>query len=126
MPSDLSRHTPSPERQRNHARGHTAEYIAAAWLMAKGYRILVRRLSTPLGEVDIVAVRGRRVVFAEVKARRTFPDCEAAITPTLSTRVRRAAALWLGRNPRYQAHEQGYDLVFIVPRRLPRHITNGL
>lgn len=94
--------------------------------MAKGYRILARRLSTPLGEVDIVAVRGRRVVFVEVKARRTFPDCEAAITPTLSMRVRRAAVLWLGRNPRYQAHEQGYDLVFIVPRRLPRHITNGL
>lgn len=126
MSGDPTRHAPSPERQRRDARGRRAEYVAAAFLIAKGYRILARRLSTPLGEIDLVAARGKRIVFVEVKARQTFADCEAAITPTLIARVRRAALLWLGSNPRYQRHEQGYDLVFIVPWRLPRHIPNGL
>lgn len=99
---------------------------AAALLIAKGYRILARRLRTPLGEIDIVAVRGRRIAFVEVKARRTLADCEAAIAPSLGPRIRRAAALWLARNARYQNCEQGYDVVFVVPWRLPRHIPNGL
>ncbi len=99
---------------------------AAALLMAKGYRIVARRLKTQLGEIDLVAVRGRRIAFVEVKARPSGAACEAAITPALGPRVRRAASLWLARNARYQQHEQGYDLVFVVPWRLPRHIPNGL
>jgi putative endonuclease len=94
--------------------------------MAKGYRILARRTKTHVGEIDLIAVRGARVVFVEVKARRSIAECEAAITPALGERVRRAAVLWLGRHPRYQQHEQGYDLVFVCPWRLPLHILNAL
>ena len=39
--------------------GVSAESLAAAFLIAKGYRILARRFRTPYGEIDIVARRRR-------------------------------------------------------------------
>lgn len=125
-PSGPVSRPPSPERRRRYRQGHAAERIAALFLVAKGYRVLARRAKTHLGEIDLIAVRGRRIAFVEVKARRSVATCEAAITPLLGARVRRAASLWLGRHPRYQQHEQGYDLVFVVPWRLPLHILNAL
>lgn len=114
------------ERRRRYRLGLSAETIAAVWLTLRGWRVLARRHKTPLGEIDIVAVRGRRLAFIEVKRRRTIEDAEASITVRQRQRVRRAADLWLGRNQRYLDHEIGFDLVFLLPRRWPRHIENGL
>lgn len=47
----------SPERIAAFRTGISAESRAAAYLMAKGYRILAKRYRTPHGEIDIVARR---------------------------------------------------------------------
>ncbi|MFW5833612.1 MAG: YraN family protein, partial [Pseudomonadota bacterium] len=52
-------------------RGHDAEARAAWWLRLKGFRILACRYRTPVGEIDLVARRGRLLVFVEVKYRAT-------------------------------------------------------
>ncbi len=114
------------ERQNRYRRGYWAEYIAAAYLIAKGYRILARRFKTPAGEIDVIAIRGGRVAFIEVKHRATRGDCEAAVTPRLRQRVRRAADLWLAKRPHYQGLDLGFDLVFIVPRSWPIHLRDAL
>ena len=49
--------------------GLSAESRAAAYLIAKGYRIVARRFRSPVGEIDIVARRRGVLVFVEVKAR---------------------------------------------------------
>jgi putative endonuclease len=49
--------------------GERGEDAAATYLKRKGYRILARHLDSRLGELDIVAVDGRTVVFVEVKTR---------------------------------------------------------
>lgn len=114
------------ERRRRDRRGVLSEWIAAACLAAKGYRILDRRHTTPAGEIDIVAVRGRRLAFVEVKARLTRPDAEAAITARQRARIRRAAQLWLAQRPAYHRHEISFDLVLLVRGGWPRHIVGGL
>jgi putative endonuclease len=48
---------PRPERVAAHLVGLSAESRAAAYLVAKGYRIVARRFRSPVGEVDIVARR---------------------------------------------------------------------
>ncbi len=116
----------SVDRQERYRQGQWAEYIAAAYLISKGHRILARRLKTPVGEIDLIAIRGRRVAFIEVKRRPSQADCEAAITPRLRQRVHRAADLWLAKRPRYQGHDLGFDLVFIVPRSWPIHLRDAL
>ena len=62
---------PSASRQKAYRRGHRGEWLAAAALMLKGYRILSRRHRTRFGEIDLIARRGDLVLFVEVKARRT-------------------------------------------------------
>ena len=114
------------ERRRRHRSGLNAETIVAALLIASGHRILARRFKTPVGEIDLIAVKAGRIAFVEVKRRSTSEDCEAAITPMLRHRVRRAANLWLARNPRFQQHDIGFDLVFVVPWRFPLIMHDAL
>jgi len=124
-PSVRERGTSAERRARDRS-GRRAEWIAAAALMLRGYRILALRHKTPLGEIDLIAVRGGRVAFVEVKRRARPADLEASITGEKRGRIRRAAGLWLSRNPRYQSHEMGFDLVLIARRKWPQHIENGL
>lgn len=118
--------TASPERVGRYRRGHLSEWMAAAMLLAKGYRILARRFRTPVGEIDLVAVRGRRIAFVEVKRRATRDDAEAAVTRRQASRIARAAEYWVGRHPAFREHEQGLDVILVVPRRLPMHLPDAL
>ena len=45
----------SPARVAAFQTGLSAESRAAAYLVAKGYRILAKRFRTPYGEIDLVA-----------------------------------------------------------------------
>jgi putative endonuclease len=94
--------------------------------MAKGYRVLARRFKTPIGEIDLIARRGRRIAFVEVKQRPTIALCEASITDETRRRVRRAAGWWMGRRPELGDFEQGFDLVFIANWHWPQHLPNAL
>lgn len=114
------------ERRQRLQHGRWAELIAAALLTAKGYRILARRHVTPYGEVDIIARRGDRIAFVEVKRRTTPEDAEAALTPHQGDRIGRAADYWLSKHPAYLHSEVGLDAVLVTPRGWPRHIPNAL
>lgn len=114
------------ERRRRLRRGAVGELLAAAVLMLKGYRILARRHRTPYGEIDIIAVRGRRLAFVEVKRRNTTAEAEASLTGTQSRRVCDAAENWMARNPRYREHTMGLDAVLVAPGHWPRHLPDAL
>ena len=114
------------ERRRRYRRGHLAEALAVAMLSLKGYRVLGRRVVTPSGEIDLIAVRGRRLAFVEVKRRPSREAAEASITTRQRQRIRRAAALWLSRSTAYRAFELGFDVVFVLPWRWPEHLENAL
>lgn len=114
------------ERRSRLRRGRVSEALAAAVLIAKGYRILGRRVRTRAGEIDIVAVRGHRLAFIEVKRRATREDAEAAVSARQAARIRAASDLWLAHRPRYQGYVFGFDVILLVPGRLPRHIPDGM
>ena len=78
---------PDPDRVAAFGRGISAESIAAAWLIGKGYRILARRFRCAAGEIDIVAGRRHTVIFVEVKARPTFNEAAEAVTPRQRSRM---------------------------------------
>ena len=77
----------STERIGRYRRGRMSEWLAAGVLLAKGYRILGRRVRTPYGEIDLIAARGSRLAFVEVKRRATRLEAEAAITPRQAGRI---------------------------------------
>ena len=113
------------DRVRAYRHGHFAETAAAGFLLFKGYRLLARRYRTPLGEVDLIVRRGRTVAFIEVKARKSFAEAVEAIGPATERRVAAAADLWLMRHPRAAALTLRFDVVLIVPWRLPRHLPDA-
>ena len=112
----------SPERVAAFRAGLSAEARAAAFLMAKGYRILARRFRTPHGEIDLVARRRNLVAFVEVKARASLDDAAYAVTPRQQARIIAAAQAWLMAHPEHAEFELRFDAVLIAPRRLPRHL----
>ena len=81
-------------------RGRRGEDLAASWYIGNGYRVVARNWRCPLGELDVVARRGRLVVVCEVKSRRTeaFGPAAAAVGPVKQQRLRRLAAAWLAEN----------------------------
>ena len=114
--------TPAPERVAAFRTGLSAEARAAAYLMAKGYRILAKRFRTRHGEIDLVAKRRNVVAFVEVKARATLDDAAYAVTPRQQRRIIDAAQGWLMAHPEHAEFDLRFDAMLIAPRRLPRHL----
>ena len=90
---------PRPERQVAFALGLSAESRAAAYLIAKGYRIVARRFRSPVGEIDIVARRRGTLIFVEVKARERLDDAAEAVIVRQQRRIIAAAEMWLASHP---------------------------
>ncbi len=103
-----------------HADGHRGEWLAAAWLMLKGYRVLGFRLRTRRGEIDLLAVRGRTLAVVEVKRRATMEQALDALSAEQAERLRAAAGL-LTLRPSLRRLTMRGDLVALAPGRLPRH-----
>jgi putative endonuclease len=112
----------SPERIAAFRTGLSAEARAAAYLMAKGYRILAKRFRTPHGEIDVVARRRNLIAFVEVKARASLDEAAFAVTPRQQGRIINAAQAWLVAHPEHAEFELRFDAILIAPRHLPRHL----
>jgi putative endonuclease len=116
------RSDPNPERVAAHLVGLSAESRAAAYLVAKGYRIVARRFRSPVGEVDIVARRRAVLVFVEVKARNTLDDAALSLLPRQQQRIAAAAGAWLAAHPEDGESDIRFDAILVAPGKIPRHI----
>jgi putative endonuclease len=114
-----------PDRQAAFNRGLSAESLAAAWLIGKGYRILARRFCSAAGEIDIIAGRRHMIVFVEVKARATLDDAAESVTDRQRTRIAAAAEIWLANNPKVRFKDLRFDAILIAPGKLPRHVPGA-
>jgi putative endonuclease len=112
----------NPDRQAAFRVGISAESRAAAFLIAKGFRILARRWRSPLGEIDIVARRRRLLVFAEVKSRSSLDEAAEAVDMRQRRRIAAAAEVWLATNPDEKILDIRFDAILVAPGRIPRHI----
>ncbi len=104
-------------------RGRSGEALAALLLRCKFYRILARRVRTRAGEIDLVAKSPSGVIcFVEVKARPDEGLAAEAVSTRQRTRIVRAAAYYLAG--RSSAKGVRFDVVSVVPGRLPRHLRD--
>ena len=114
----------NPLRLKAYRRGHRGEWLAAVALVLKGYRIVARRHRTRLGEIDIIARRGRLVLIVEVKVRATLIEAMEAIGGASERRIEAAADLWLSRQPDFGRLSVRFDMVAVLPRRWPVHVPD--
>ncbi|WP_428151164.1 YraN family protein [Brevundimonas sp.] len=104
--------------------GHGAEWVAAAFLMLKGYQVLGFRLKTRGVEIDILARQGRTVVVVEVKHRATIEAALNAVDNQQLERLRAAGAALLRQRPSLAGLVLRIDTVALAPGRIPRHRRN--
>lgn len=107
-------------------RGRRSETLAAFALACKFYRVIGRRVKTPAGELDVVAVAPNGpVCFVEVKARSTLLHAAEAVSGRQRERIARAAELYLRSKPGLRHKAVRFDIMLIIPRRWPRHIRDA-
>jgi putative endonuclease len=112
-------------RVRAYRHGLYAEAIAALLLRLKGHRILARRYKTPVGEIDLVALKGKRLAFVEVKERKRFEDAGWALPTRARRRIVRAAQYWLASHPDFAGHDIAFDVVLEAPWVWPHYLKNA-
>ncbi|MGQ3039390.1 MAG: YraN family protein [Brevundimonas sp.] len=105
----------------SHRAGHRSEWLAAAWLMLRGYQILGFRLKTRAGEIDILARRGRTLAVVEVKRRANPEAATRALTPDQYDRLLSAGRAVLRQRPSLAGHVLRIDMVALAPGHFPRH-----
>jgi putative endonuclease len=111
--------------------GARGEKAAARFLKRRGYKIVARGVRSRLGELDLVAVQDRTVVFVEVKTR-TGTDAGQpldAVTPEKQRRLTQAALAFLKYRGLLEERSR-FDVVSVVwpaDAREPRieHIVNA-
>jgi putative endonuclease len=99
------------------ALGARGESVAAGHLERRGFRILERNVRCGRGEIDMVAVDSRVVVFVEVKSNRgrRFGAPEEMVTPAKQRQLTRLAIWylqrrrWLGRPARFDVIAVDWD-----------------
>lgn len=79
--------------------GDRGEREAARYLRKLGYQILARQSRSRIGELDLIALDGRTIVFVEVKTRssQVAGHPAEAVTPAKQKQLTRAALAWLKR-----------------------------
>jgi putative endonuclease len=77
--------------------GRRGEDAAAAYLERLGLTIAARNWRCPFGEIDIVAMDGRRLVLCEVKTRRSerAGTAEEAVSAVKQRKIARLAEAYL-------------------------------
>lgn len=101
--------------ERRHV-GQAGEAIAEAHLLQlPGWEILARNVYFRAGELDIVAMDGRTLVFVEVRGRWSQGGLRAedSVTRLKQRKLSRAACLWLQRHPSFQRVASRFDVVSI-------------
>jgi putative endonuclease len=106
--------------------GQAAEDLVAERLAAATWELVERNARTRHGELDIVALDDRTLVFVEVKAGRADSDFGPerpieAIGPRKQRRIRRLATAWMGERrelPRYD--EIRFDAIGVTYDRAGR------
>jgi putative endonuclease len=110
------------KRKEAERRGHRGEWFAAWYLRLKGYRVMAMRFKTKTGEVDIIARKKDLVAMVEVKARPTVLEAMDAVSATAQRRIESAGDIWLAKQPDFAKLSVRYDLIAILPRKMPVHV----
>lgn len=97
--------------------GPEAERRVRRYYRLRGWVVLGANERAGGNELDIVVRRGRKVIFAEVKARSGvgFGDPWEAVGPEKARRVRRAAEAWLALRPELHELEIAFEAVAVRP-----------
>ena len=113
------------KRKSAQRRGIWGEWIAAAYLFFKGYRIIQLRYKTKLGEIDLIARKRDLVAMVEVKVRPTIEQAVDAVTYASQRRISDASDIWHAKQRDAARLSIRYDIIAIRPWKMPVHFKDA-
>lgn len=101
---------------------NSAERRAVVHYLLRGYKILGTNVWAGGNEIDVIARRGNKVVFVEVKSKGGpgYGDPLEMVTVEKQRRLRRAATAWLALHPELARLELSFDVVAVRAGKLQR------
>ena len=106
---DQPLHAGSPSQRR----GRMAEDAALALMLAAGHRVIQRNFHCRLGEIDLITLHGRLLIFTEVRQRSTRGHGSAidTVTPAKQMRLIATARYFLACHPQLQSSVMRFDVI---------------
>lgn len=105
--------------------GALGEQAACNYLTDKKYRIIARNYRKHCGEIDIIALDGKTLVFVEVKKRASnaFGGPLAAVTVSKQTKITLTAQLYIKEKaPKFDSIR--FDVICLLPGEI-MHLPNA-
>jgi putative endonuclease len=101
---------------------NAAERRAVLHYLLRGYKILGTNVWAGGNELDVIARRGGRLVFCEVKSKGGpgLGDPLEMVGPEKQRRLRRAAEAWLASHPELAQLEISFDVIAVREGKLQR------
>ncbi len=95
--------------------GKELEAVAAKYLVQQGLKLIDRNFTRPYGELDLIMLQQKILVFVEVRYRRTadYGDGAASITHSKQLRLQKAAYSFLAHHPEFSMLPCRFDVVSI-------------
>lgn len=106
--------------------GLRAEALCRFALRFKFYTVVATRYKTGQGEIDLIATRGKTLVFVEIKARPDQAQALESIGFRQRARIVRAAHVFLARTPCFNSYALRFDVMSVSRGRFwPTHIVDA-
>lgn len=116
----------SRARVRAYRRGLFAETVAALLFRLKGYRVVARRYKTPLGEIDLMALKGQTSCVHRGEGAPESGKCGADPADVAAAAYRaRRAILALKPPPNFAGYAMAFDVELDAPWRRPHHVAGA-
>lgn len=115
-----------------HNSGKFAEFMCRMYMRLCGYRILAKNYrcgsgrKTACGELDFVAKKGKRIVFCEVKKRKTDNDFLKALSFKQKNRILAGGEYFMRNHPMYGKYAMQFDVFFVKLPFYIKRIKNAL
>ncbi len=96
--------------------GQAAEARACAWLQQQGLSLLESNYHCRAGELDLIMLEGRTLVFVEVRSRRNavFGSAAESVTASKQRKLLTAARHYLQYHEQHAGKAQRFDVIAIT------------
>lgn len=110
---------------KNKTKGDLGEEAAVKYLKKQKYKIIARNYRAVTGEIDIIALDGKTLVFAEVKTRSSgkFGAPSLAVTGEKRLKIAKTAQSFISQNEIFSL-EKRFDVIEVTEEGV-NHITGA-
>ena len=97
--------------------GSKYEQLAELFLKRNSCQVLERNFFAKVGEIDIIAIDNKTLIFVEVKFRKNklYGGSSAAVTKSKQRKIIMASQIYLAKNTKYRKLPCRFDVICMEP-----------